>query len=419
VTATTITLVLRKTSDYDPLAQSTGTPSFEQIAHDEEVLVGFFNRQYELYGRHVVVKTFNGVGSLTEEAGNQDQAGASADAQTAHDMGGFVDGFHAFGTYADAESSRHIINVGPNSLASYKADFPYHFGEPVSVVEDTAGAGMASMACQRMAHMPAIFAGDATDHAMTRTFAVIEPEQPEDAGGANVLVRQMQSKCGVSVKKIQYNLDVSTEAGTAAQIDAQLKAANITTVMMLTDPLMPIFMTQAAARQQYQPEWVFAFDFGSPPLARNADASEMAHSINLNAWDNLDKSPDNRMCHRIYKLADPTGTPQSESQLDIYCSILLTVFGTLQQAGPNLTPQTFASAWFHQPDSNGGGDFGHWSYGTDQWSPDSTFSLWSWNGQAHNPYDGGTGTFVRCADNADYTYLNPSLGSGQLHCLGN
>ena len=109
-----------------------------------QVMVDYFNTQYELYGRKVVIKTFNGQGSFFAEAANQDQAGARHDAQATYDMGAFVDGFPiTAGTYSDAEASRGIISFAPgNSISAYKAHAPYMYGVPLGPVAEIQGAGI-------------------------------------------------------------------------------------------------------------------------------------------------------------------------------------------------------------------------------------------------------------------------------------
>jgi hypothetical protein len=419
VTGSTITLVLRKPTDWDSLSAGTGAPTFAQMQHDTQVLVNFFNGQFELYGRKVVVKTFNGQGSFTTETADQGQAAASADAQTASDLGAFVDGWpFATGTYADAEAARKIIHFAPgNSLSSYKPNQPYRYGLPAGPVSETQGYGVAAVGCQRMANMKAAFAGDTAYQALNRKFAVLEPEQPAFAGGADVVVQQMKAKCNVQVEKITYSTDLSTMPQQATQITARLKADNVTTLFMLTDPLMAQFMTSSASAQAYRPEWVFTV--WAQAMARQGDQSELAHAIVVAPWHATIEPPSGRLCARIYKLADPGGTPQGgPSGLDLNCPLLMAMYAGLQQAGPNLTPQTFESGWFHLPDSNGTSDFGRWSFAANQFSPLASFSLLWWNGSAKSQYDGGTGEFEPCRGPVDFPYLNPQLGSGPLTCFG-
>jgi hypothetical protein len=418
VTGTTITLVMRKPSDWDSTAQALGQPSFASLAHDTQVLVNYFNSQYELYGRKVVVKTFNGQGSFFSEGANQGQASANADAQTAYDLGAFADGFPlATGTYADAEASRRIIHFAPaNSEAAYQANAPYRFGFPAGAVNEVQGAGVAALICQRMAKLNAVFAGDAAYQGAPRKFAYVEAEQPDFAGGGAVLERALKA-CGVPIQGFKYSADVNSEAQQSVQIVGRLKDDDVSTVVMFTDPVMSQFMTASAGQQQYRPEWLFTVFPQS--LARQADAGQMAHAIQVSPWHATTGSPSSRLCHRIYKRADPQGNPQSGAQgIDFVCSLLTGFFAGLQQAGPRLTPESFYNGWFQLPDSTASSDFGRWSFGPKKWSPAASFSVLQWNASARSDYDGGTGQWEHCAGPADYPYLRPKLGSGQLKCYG-
>ena len=57
VDAKTITLAFRRTNDYDTAAPAVGASSQAAIEADLITLTNYFNSQYELYGRKVVVKT--------------------------------------------------------------------------------------------------------------------------------------------------------------------------------------------------------------------------------------------------------------------------------------------------------------------------------------------------------------------------
>ena len=419
VTASTINLVLRNPSDWDTAAQATGTPTFAQISADMQVMVDYFNTQYELYGRKVVIKQFNGQGSFFAEASNQDQQGASADATTAHDTeGAMIDGFPiTAGTYSDAEASRGIISFAPgNSEAAFKGHAPYMYGTPLGPVAEIQGAGIGSVVCQRMAKMNAVFAGDPTYQHTTRKFAILEPDQPEYTGGAAVASQEMQA-CGVTAKIYPYSAVLNNEAQQAAQFTAQMKADGDTTAIMLTDPFMNQFMTAAASQAQYNPEWVFTIF--TQTMARQATASEMAHAIDINPWHATTGPPNERICAHVYSLASHGAAPKSSpAGLDAECSLLLALFAALQQAGPGLTPQNFSRGWFSVPDSNGSSDFGRWSNGPNHWSPDASFSVLQWTASGTSQYDGGTGGWVPCGGPVDYPYQGANLGSGQLQCFG-
>jgi hypothetical protein len=96
VTASTITLVYRNRSSGESAAISAATGAAEggtdpQYVQDMNTYIDYFNKVFELYGRKVVLKAFNGQGDYVQEDQGQDLAAAEADAVTARDDGAFAD----------------------------------------------------------------------------------------------------------------------------------------------------------------------------------------------------------------------------------------------------------------------------------------------------------------------------------------
>ncbi|MHB1854002.1 MAG: hypothetical protein ACYCS2_02955, partial [Acidimicrobiales bacterium] len=101
VTASTITIAVRKTSDAtgaNALANQAENEAAGGVSNDAnwgymQQIVKYLNTQFELYGRQVKLDLFNGQGNGTNEALGQGQAAACADADTA------ASSVHAFGDF--------------------------------------------------------------------------------------------------------------------------------------------------------------------------------------------------------------------------------------------------------------------------------------------------------------------------------
>src|SRR5207302_6237268 len=86
--AKTIKLAVRVTVDdggpasqtSDRLQQQAGGATLSQNYQYSQQLVGWFNKNYELYGRKVVITKYNGQGNSIDEAQNKGQEAACADA---------------------------------------------------------------------------------------------------------------------------------------------------------------------------------------------------------------------------------------------------------------------------------------------------------------------------------------------------
>lgn len=420
VTGDTITFTLRNTSDYNTGAQAVGASGFNESLHDIELMVNFLNTQFELYGRKVVPLAFNGQGSYTAEVGGQDQAGANADAQTAFDLGAFADGLPpAPGVYGDALAARKVVSFGlPISLADARANFPYKY-QSLTAVPDVASQGMADLICARFAGMPAEFAGDADLRLKPeRTFAALLPAQGGDTGGNNVIFTRAKEKCGVEIARHTYDANPAAGSVQAAQLASRLKADGITTVVLFSNVVFSPVMTNAASQSGYNPEWIYP-SASSNTVPRQMSAAAVRSMIFPYSWAPQIRPLAETEGGRLYKLADPNGSPQSNNTtLNLITPILLEFYRAIQAAGPNLTPETFGQGWFSQPDSLPGGDYGVWTSGSAMYSPDSSYTLQVWDPNAANAFDGGQGAYRACNEPADILYLGAVPGSGQLKCLG-
>jgi len=93
----------------------------DQYLHDLRTYVDYLNKNYELYGRHVVVKDFTGQGDNLQEDQGQDLAAAQADAATAHDLGAFVDitqspTLASTQPYEEGLAQEKVVNIGAIGL---------------------------------------------------------------------------------------------------------------------------------------------------------------------------------------------------------------------------------------------------------------------------------------------------------------
>ena len=416
VTANSITLTWRQTSDFDGAASAVGASSGAAGVHDSQVLIDYLNTQYELYGRKVTLKSFNGSGSYLAEIGGHDQQGANADAQQAYDLGAFAEApLGAPSVYASALSSRHVASFTlPDSLPNLNANYPYQYEYLSPALEHVASAA-ADVVCQRMANMHAIHAGDAALSAMTRSFGLVTPTQ--QTTGPDLLISRAKQKCGVTIPKFQYDINPAQYAPEAAQIAASLNAQHITTVILLTDIIFSPIMTSAASSDSYHPEWLDISPMTNHS-SRQMSADEVSHMVFMPSWHAENFAPSQDGCYQIYLKASGGAPPQSNlTTIDLLCAPLLEFFGALQNAGPNLTPATFGQGWFNQPPSAGTGEFGSWAYGAGAYCGCSTFNFEWWNASASDPYDSTAGSPTPCREPLDLPYLNPSLGSGQLQCF--
>lgn len=149
-----------------------------------------------------------------------------------------------------------------------------------------------------------------------RKFGLVHTNAEQDVRLANELKGYLKQFCGLDPFEIAYE---GTDFGKAQQDNAnviiQLKLAGVTSVMMLTEPIQPLFQMQHANQQDYHPEWMFS-SFGysdSNTVMRLYDQGQMANAFgttNLGVPGGFGFGAGDpfRLYHDSHKVA-PSGTP--------------------------------------------------------------------------------------------------------------
>jgi hypothetical protein len=422
VTGSTITLTFAEPSSstmalVDTFAGYADIDVPEYVS-DMETYINYFNTQFELYGRKVVLKPFTAQGDFLLEDDGQDLSGAEADAQTAASIPAFADvtfPLLAAAPYLEDLAEDHVISTaGLGEPDQWFAQYaPYAYSEVPT--GSAAAYGFAHMICARMAGMPAIFSPQYST--TTRKFGLITPETPQYEEVAQDILKTAASTCGTQFPVWeQYTLgSLQTYESQAVSIVAKMKSEGITTVVCGCDPIFPIELSQAAAQQDYDPEWV---TIGwEDPITQEYDQPEWAHAI---SEEGQTPPPRSLNAYKIFERASG-GRPPAEQYFYVAYYTLLMVFDALQLAGPDLTPQTFQRGWFSLPRTPAG-EAGIWQGGPDAYSlNDVTTQLGWWDPNATSYADGKAGAWEDCG-NGRYYFLQDPDGWGtphtQLNCFG-
>lgn len=419
VTAETITLSYRRQNSGQAQAiqaiAGEATPSDAQYEHDLNVFIALFNRTYELYGRKVQLKAFNGKGDYLLEDLGQGQQAAAADGITARELGAFADvTFPSAGSlfFAQALQSQGVIgyNFPLNPQDWYEKNSPYQYNTFLSGLNWE--KWVSNLACQRMKGMPAVFAGDPELQGKERVFGLVGVEFPTWLQVANSIADRLSAQCGIQLaKRATYAENVGTLQQDASSIVAQMKSAGVTTVICFCDPLMPIFISNAATAQAYRPEWIFQNDFD--PIQQVTDQEQMSHAM---APGPALLPPSQSEAYAAYKLADPKGEPASPYYQAAY-EVMLHLFSALQIAGPNLNPETYRNGVFAMPPSLPGGEFGEWEGGPGRHTPINSIGVVFWDTK-NKSGNGKLGTWRSCEGGKLFSFEDaPSWGSGQIGCF--
>jgi hypothetical protein len=383
----------------------------------EQVFLNYFNKVYELYGRHVVIQNVTATGNITAESLNQGQAQACADADTianqVHAFGeaGLIENFLVGGTgpFSTCAAQQKLVEFQGNPYfdeGSFQQLNPYVW----NVAEDCEriSTQVAQVHDKYLVGKPAVYAGDADLKTKIRKVGTYTPNNPAyqhcDRAYLNALIDQYHVPADQVNTTFSYGLDISTFQQSAQQAILQFKAAGVTTVLLACDPFSVEFLTKAAAAQNYHPEWLLngAALTDLDQTGQIYDQSEVGgHLFGVSeASPSQDTQGPNSLAGKLYQQLTgheiPAGT-------DGNYGLLVSMFNALQAAGPTLTPDNLARG-VHALPALGAPNYayGGWNFNTgpsgQAGSGDHTAisdgRFVYWDSKATSPVNGKQGTYV-------------------------
>ena len=171
---------------------------------------------------------------------------------------------------------------------------------------------------------------------------------------------------------------------------AQLKQAGATTVILVTDPALPYFLTGAATQQDYWPEWVISGTAFTDVdvVGQFYDQDQWQFAAGQSFIADMFQGTDSES-YRAYKAVRPDEPSITRDQ--IYYSLLMLFVG-IEMAGPALTPESFQAGMFSYPPRNG--SLGRWSFSpTDYTAIDDAREVY-YDRNGISPFNGKPGRFV-------------------------
>ena len=183
VTATTITLDYRAASTQQLAELYTLVPPAVIGTNTEEeatlqAYINTFNRSFELYGRHVVLKTFQGKGDFINEDLGEDQTQAQEDAVTAaKTVKSFADVslVDSSAVYSTDLAAQQVIasSLYENAETWYEKYAPWEYTPGPNCTKSAVAT--AAILGKQLGGLPASLAGTATLQKTTRVFGLIYP----------------------------------------------------------------------------------------------------------------------------------------------------------------------------------------------------------------------------------------------------
>jgi hypothetical protein len=393
VNGDTITVAMREPETFDAgvnkQGQLTDTPA--DLKRSVLAFVDYFNRVYQTYGRKVQVVFYKPKVPLLAGAEGGYQEEANADALTVgQQIKAFVDPTASAPSYADALVRQGVIGFGTYhmSKAWYQARAPYAWGN----LPDCTWIAEQSVdyLVKRLGRSPAKFAGDPAMRTKPRAIGLVVPDSPWYQECANHAQALYEAAGYRFARRVNYPFNFSQSSQTATNVVAQMKAAGVTTVMCMCDPLLPYFATPQANQQNYHPEWLVA-GFGATDtdiVGQFYEQVQWSHAFGMGVVGEL-RSGYESESYRAYK-AVRTDEPAQLRDISYYP--LLWLFTCLQMAGPNLTPKTLEAGCFALPPRPG--ELGLIKFGPGDYTAVSDAREIYWDPQAVSPWNSRKGRYI-------------------------
>jgi hypothetical protein len=370
-------------------ARLSDTP--QTIQNTISAFAEYFNQRFEFYDRKIEVAFYPGQGSNTNELLGKGRDKAEADAvRVAEQIGSFADLSATSEPYADALADRGVIGFGTPYLSrewhEQRAPFAWSLATDGTRVSELA----AEYGNKRLHGKPAVHA-DGALKGKPRKFATIAPENSwyqESVNNARRITQEAGNDPGENVK---YQLDLSTMSSQANNIIPKLKNAGVTSIVCGCDPVLPVFLSGVANREQYYPEFLIA-----GTALTDADIVgqlwEPAFAKNAFGISSLEPfvPPTETIAYEAFKTVRPDEEPAFSVDL-IYYQMYMLAIG-IQGAGPKLTPQSLSDGMFNYPEKVG--PVGLWKFGPGDRTAANDVREIYFDINAISPYNGKKGAYI-------------------------
>jgi hypothetical protein len=375
------------------LAGASLIDSPEDVRRTVEALAEYFNQRFQFYGRKIKMAYYAGQGSNTQELIGRARERAEADAtKVALEIKAFADLSGTSEPYAGALAAKSVVAFGTPYLSSEwhtkRRPFAWSLATDCTVVSQT----VAEYSLRRLVGGTAKFAGGNL-RGKPRKITALAPENSwyqECVNSGREVLRKAGTDYDVAPEK--YTLDLGTMSNQANNIIPKLKNAGVTTIICGCDPVMPVWLSGAAAREDYYPEFInigVALD-DTDFVGQLWDQEFTKHSFGISPLTNeSQRPPQESIAYEAYKTVR-SDEPAYVVDLVYYQMYMLAI--GIQLAGPTLTPDTFEQGMFSYPPKLG--PFGEWGFGPGDYTPQEDVREIYWDPIGTSSYNGRPGRWV-------------------------
>jgi hypothetical protein len=401
-------------AEVDQILKAEGLyESYQAAQVMDAAMQNYINKEFVLFGRHVVIKTYQGTCQTVPPDTNC----------LIPEMDKIAAQYKPYAVYWNTTlcsacfaelASKGVVTFGgagfSDAFSNANAPYFYSAGESSTRIEEA----FAEFYCKQLAKGPVQFAetGNALQNfdGKPRVLGIISTNDPDNENTVKqVLVPALQRGCGVTVTHFYfYAQDINTAAqqvaaGTAA-MDTPQNPASI--ILCLCDPVAPAFLFEGEKSNNYYPENVIASDQGM-----DIDKAAQSYESGLGCpgggsceFDNAfglstvgaQQPAANNEGTRIYALGEGTNMPVDPTIAGVIAHEFTMMASLIENTGPALTPANMA---VRAPalGAIGGGTSGHsllqFQTNDYQWTQDARVVFWDKN--QPSPYNNAPGTYIQ------------------------
>ena len=380
------------------LAGASLSDSPDSINRTVAALADYFNQRFQFYGRKIKIVFYNGRGSNTNELLGKGREQAVADAiQVSDEIGAFADLSSTSEPYAGALSDRGVLAFGDPYLSrtwhEKHAPYAWSLATDGSLVSEFA----AEYALQKLYGGNADGAGGNLK-GKPRVFGTLAPENSwyqESVDNAETVIKKAGQQPGY---RRAYVLDLGTMSDQATRIIADFKNRGITTILCGCDPILPVFLSGVANREQYYPEFIIVGTAltDADIVGQLWNQNFASHAFGVSPLEAF-QPPTQTIAYAAYKSVRKD-EPAFSVDL-IYYQMYMLAIG-LQMAGPDLNPQTFDAGMAAYPAKSG--PVGLWKFGVGDRTAANDVREIYWDPNAISTYNSKKGAYIGVNNSARY-----------------
>lgn len=327
--------------------KSAGGCGEEHCTHDYyRGYVDWFSKYYQLYGRRIELVPFPGGGRENDvDIAISDAREIIIDKDVFAVLGGPGE--------TGAVFAEELANADPPILCFCTTSLPQELYEANPYIWSTLMAASqahihrAEYIGKRLAGRNAEWAGSAALRGRKREFGLVwfNNKRGDYRPSKQFFERQLAGYQVTLRAAIEYT-DLEGCQKDAINIAQQLAGAEVTSVILLVDPLCPIYLTQAAQGQLARWEWLV---MGSALT----DTNNFGRLYNQEQWQRAfgvgqccapDVRNENEYWYRMFKEVRPSGDSRGDppkEEAAVFLSQQILFFTGVHLAGPKLTPGKF------------------------------------------------------------------------------